>query len=191
MKELCRASIVFVILTIATGLAYPFAITGLCRLFFSDKAGGGLVFVEGKAVGSSLIGQRFTSPDYFHGRPSANDYDAANSGGSNAGPGNAKFLEAVASRVNKVREENSLAPDVPVPPDLVLSSASGLDPDISYEAALMQVPRIARARKIPEPDLRNLVEGVAERQYFGGNLRINVLRLNLKLDTVATRQVTP
>jgi potassium-transporting ATPase KdpC subunit len=185
MKELCRASIVFVILAVVTGLAYPFAITGLSRLFFSDRAAGSLVFVEGKTVGSSLIGQKFTSPGHFYGRPSANDYDAANSGGTNAGPGNAKFLEEVAARVNRARVENGLSPDAPVPPDLVLSSASGLDPDITYEAALIQVPRVAGARKIPETDLRNLVDGVAERQYFGGSRRVNVLDLNLKLDAMA------
>jgi K+-transporting ATPase ATPase C chain len=186
MKELCRASIVFFTFTIVTGLAYPFAITGLSRLLFSDKSAGSLVFVEGTAKGSSLIGQSFTSPGYFHGRPSANRYDAANSGGSNAGPGNAKFLEEVASRVSRIRNENSLLPGTPLPPDLVLSSASGLDPDISYEAALIQIPRVATARKLPESDLRKLLEGVAKRQYFGGTRRVNVLKLNLKLDAIGS-----
>jgi K+-transporting ATPase ATPase C chain len=186
MKEFCRASVVFLIFTIATGLAYPFAITGLSQLFFSDKAAGSLVFVGGKAVGSSLLGQKFTSPGYFHGRPSSTGYDAANSGGTNAGPGNAKFLEEVASRVNKIRMENGLLPDAPVPPDLVLSSASGLDPDVSYEGALAQVARVARARRIAEPDLKGLVDGVAAQQYFGGDRKVNVLNLNLKLDAIGS-----
>jgi len=135
MKESVRALLIFLVFSVAAGIAYPLGITGLARLFFKEKATGSLVTDQGRAVGSALIGQKFTGARYFHGRPSANDYDAANSGGDNFGPANRKYLEEVAGRVKKTRSENGLGPDAPVPADLVLASASGLDPHISPEAA--------------------------------------------------------
>jgi potassium-transporting ATPase KdpC subunit len=183
MKIFKRTLIFFILFSVLTGLAYPLLITGLCQLIFPHKANGSLVVAKGKAVGSDLIGQNFTSPNFFNGRPSAIEkpYDASNSGASNFGPSNAKFLEEVKKRISKVREENGLRPDAPVPADLVLASGSGLDPHISLDAALIQVPRVANARKLPEAQVRETVEKLAETPFLGlaGEKRVNVLKLNL------------
>ncbi len=168
----------------------PLLITGLCQLIFPHKANGSLIVANGKIVGSNLIGQSFTSPKYFNGRPSAIEkpYDASNSGGSNFGPSNAKFLEEVGKRIGKVRQENSLNPGAPVPADLVLASGSGLDPDISLDAAMIQVPRVAKARNLPEAQVRETVEKLAETPFLGlaGQKRVNVVQLNLALDALVT-----
>jgi K+-transporting ATPase ATPase C chain len=182
MKESVRALLIFLVFSVAAGIAYPLGITGLARLFFKEKATGSLVTDQGRVVGSALIGQKFTGARYFHGRPSANDYDAANSGGDNFGPANRKYLEEVAGRVKKTRSENGLGPDAPVPADLVLASASGLDPHISPEAALVQAPRVAAARGLEPETLKGLVLSTAEGRYPWEQPRINVLRLNLALD---------
>jgi K+-transporting ATPase ATPase C chain len=192
MREFTRAILIFVTMTVLLGLAYPFAMTGISQLFFREKANGSLVVSDNRVAGSSLIGQNFTNPKYFHGRPSAMEkpYDASNSGGTNFGPSNAKFLEEVAKRIEKVRKENVLDPAAPMPADLVLASASGLDPHISVEAAMLQVPRIAKARELQESEVQDALQGSAEGPLFGflGDRRINVLRLNMSLDERSRRK---
>ncbi len=182
MRELIRSLLIFVVLSLLTGLAYPSLMTGLSRLLFPGKAAGSLVTDRGHVVGSGLIGQKFTTARYFHGRPSAVDYDASTSGGTNFGPANAKFLQEVKGRVEATRRENNLSPDSAIPADLVLASGSGLDPDISVEGALLQIPRVAKARAVSEEVLRNLVEGMAEGQHAWGEARVNLLRLNMATD---------
>jgi len=196
-----RPAIVFVIaLTLITGVVYPFAITGIAQVIFPYKAQGSLVERDGKVVGSALIGQEFTSDAYFHGRPSAttapdpNDstktvpapYNAANSGGSNLGPTSKSLIERIQGDIEKLKQEN---PSAQVPVDLVTTSGSGLDPHISPEAALFQVPRVAKARDLPENRLRQLVAENTSDRFVGllGEPRVNVLELNLALDRVAAR----
>jgi len=182
MGELIRALLIFLVLTLMTGLAYPLGITGLSRLFFPGKAAGSLVVDRGRLVGSALIGQKFTTARYFHGRPSANDYDASNSGGTNFGPANAKYIEEVAGRVKKMRSENGLNPEVPIPADLVLASASGLDPHITVQAALVQAPRIAASRGLAPEVVAGLIEATADGEYPGEQPKVNVLMLNMATD---------
>ncbi len=182
MRELIRALFIFLVLTVMTGLAYPLGITGLARLFFAEKAGGSMVVDRGQVVGSALIGQKFAAAHYFHGRPSANDYDASNSGGTNFGPANAKYIEEVAARVATTRGENGLGPAALVPADLVLASASGLDPHITIEAALVQAPRVAASRGLAPEVLAGLIESTAEGEYLWQQPKVNVLRLNMATD---------
>jgi K+-transporting ATPase ATPase C chain len=149
-----------------------------------DKASGSLLYVNGTVVGSELIGQNFTSPGYFRGRPSAVGYAGNNSGASNYGPTSAKLMEQVLQRVEQVRHENGLLPNASVPADLVLASGSGLDPHISPESALLQVQRVAKARGLDDSNVRTLVEEHIESLQFGilGQHKVNVLKLNLALD---------
>ena len=188
MRAFIRTLLLFALFTVLTGLVYPFFITGLCQLIFPYKADGSLIVASGKIVGSNLIGQNFTSPKYFNGRPSAIEkpYDASNSGASNFGPSNAKFLEEVGKRIAKVRRENGLGPDATIPADLVLASGSGLDPHISLDGALIQVPRVAKTRKLPEAQVRETVERLAETPFLGltGQKKVNVVQLNLALDAL-------
>jgi potassium-transporting ATPase KdpC subunit len=196
-----RPAIVFIIaLALITGVAYPFAVTGLARVIFPDQARGSLLARDGKVVGSALIGQEFTGEEYFHGRPSAttapdpNDpaktvpapYNAANSGGSNLGPTNKSLIERIQGDIAKLQQEN---PPAQVPADLVTTSGGGLDPDISPEAALFEVPRVAKARNLPENRLRQLVAENTGDRFVGlfGEPRVNVLELNLALDRTAAR----
>jgi K+-transporting ATPase ATPase C chain len=188
MRAFQRALLGFIVLSVLTGLVYPFAVTGLARLLFPEKAEGSLVSIKGKVVGSSLIGQKFSSAQYFHSRPSASDYDATNSGGTNFGPSNGKFIEEVAKRLVRLREEDGLSPAAPVPADLVLASASGLDPDISLEGALLQAERVAKARGLSSQRVSALVLASAERLYGPGSSEtVNVLDLNLSLDALEKR----
>jgi K+-transporting ATPase ATPase C chain len=201
MLKQIRPAIVFIVaLTLITGVAYPFAMTGIARAIFPNQSQGSLVERDGKVVGSALIGQEFKGDGYFHGRPSAtvapdpNDstktvsapYNAANSGGSNLGPTNKSLIERVQGDLEKLKQENGSGQ---VPIDMVTSSASGLDPHISPAAALFQVPRVAKARNMPEDRLRQLVDEHTEARAFGllGEPRVNVLALNLALDRAATR----
>ena len=188
MRAFQRALLGFIVLSVLTGLVYPFAVTGLARLLFPEKAEGSLVLIKGKAVGSSLIGQKFSSAQYFHSRPSASDYDATNSGGTNFGPSSGKFIEEVAKRLVRLREEDELSPAAPVPADLVLASASGLDPDITLEGALLQSERVAKARGLSRQRVSALVLASAERLYGPGSSEmVNVLDLNLSLDALEKR----
>ncbi|HEX6622885.1 MAG TPA: potassium-transporting ATPase subunit KdpC [Pyrinomonadaceae bacterium] len=186
-KNLVTASLMTVVTVVILGLVYPLAVTGLARLVFADKADGQLLRRgDGTVVGSSLIGQPFSSPGYFRPRPSAAGsvgYDAGASGGSNLGPTNRKLIERVKADVEKLHAEN---PGAAVPVDLVTTSASGLDPHVSPAAAELQVPRVARERGMREEDLRRLVAAHSEGRQFGilGEPRVNVLLLNLALDGI-------
>jgi potassium-transporting ATPase KdpC subunit len=182
-RNLITAVLMTVLTTALVGVAYPLAVTGLAQALFPDKANGQLIVRNGRAIGSRIIGQAFSSPGYFRSRPSAAGagYDAASSGGTNLGPTNKKLVDAVKAAVDAARIEN---PSSPVPIDLVTASASGLDPHISPATALFQVPRVARERRISEDELRRLVTAHTEGRQFGflGEPVVNVLPLNLALD---------
>lgn len=200
LKEIRPAIIVLVVLTLITGLAYPLAITAIAGVIFPKQAQGSLIEKDGKVIGSALIGQEFKDDEYFHGRPSATSapdpadstktvpapYNAANSSGSNLGPTSKALNDRVKEDVDKLKAENSSAA---VPIDLVTTSASGLDPDISPDGALFQVPRIAKARNMPEDRVRQLVMEKIEGRFAGflGEPRINVLGLNLALDSATSK----
>ena len=197
-REIRPAIVVLVALTIITGVIYPLAMTGIAGVVFPHQAEGSLIERDGRIVGSTLIGQEFKSDRYFHGRPSATTapdpadatktvaapYNAANSGGSNLGPSNKALIDRVQADLDKLGKEN---PAATVPVDLVTTSGSGLDPDISPEAAYFQVPRVAKARKLAEDRVRQLVSDHVEDRFFGilGEPRVNVLLLNLALDQLA------
>jgi K+-transporting ATPase ATPase C chain len=185
-KNLITAVLMTLATTILLGIVYPLVVTGIARVAFPDKANGQLIQRDGKTVGSRIIGQPFTGPGYFHSRPSAagtNGYDAANSGGSNLGPTNKTLIDRVRQSADALQAEN---PGKPVPVDLVTTSASGLDPDMTPAAAEFQVRRVARERGMSEDQLQRLVaKHTAGRQAgFLGEARVNVLELNLELDEV-------
>jgi K+-transporting ATPase ATPase C chain len=195
LKEIRPAIVLVIALTLITGLIYPLAMTGIAGVIFPYQAQGSLIEKDGKVVGSALIGQLFTDDKYFHGRPSATNtpdpkdpsktidapYNAANSAGSNLGPTNKTLIERAKGDLEKLKEEN---PSAQVPIDLVTTTGSGLDPHISPEAAYFQVPRVAKARNLPEERVRAVVDGQIEGRTFGllGEPRVNVLNLNLALD---------
>ncbi len=182
MKYLRPAVFLFILFSAGTGLVYPFLVTGVANLFFSHRAHGSLIMHDHRVVGSELIGQVFTGPRYFHGRPSANKYDGTNSGGTNYAPSNAGYLKDTAARVREVRSTENLPADATVPADLVLASASGLDPDISLQSALIQAPRVAAVRGLSQRRVTEIVRTTATRWYAGGPERVNVLTLNLAMD---------
>jgi potassium-transporting ATPase KdpC subunit len=198
LREIRPAIVLLLLLTAVTGLVYPLAITAIAGVIFPDQAQGSLIEKDGKVVGSALIGQEFKEDKYFHGRlsatvaPDPNDssktvsapYNAANSGGSNLGPTSKALNDRIKEDVEKLKAEN---PSQPVPIDLVTTSGSGLDPDISPEGALFQVPRVAKARNLPEAQVRQLVEANTKGRFAGvlGEPRVNVLVLNLALDAAS------
>jgi len=198
LKEIRPAIVLIIALTVITGLIYPLVMTGIAGTIFPRQAQGSLIAKDGKVIGSALIGQVFADDKYFHGRPSATNtpdpkdptktvdapYNAANSGGSNLGPTNKALIDRVKGDVDKLKEENASAP---VPQDLVTTSGSGLDPHISPDGAFFQVPRVAKARSMPEDRVRQLVEEHVEGRTLGllGEPRVNVLALNLALDQAA------
>jgi K+-transporting ATPase ATPase C chain len=200
LKEIRPAIILLLSLTVITGLGYPLALTAISSVIFPKQAHGSLIARDGKVIGSALIGQEFKGDQYFHGRPSATTapdpadssksgpapYNAANSGGSNLGPTSKALADRVKEDVEKLKSEN---PSMPVPVDLVTSSGSGLDPDISPEGAAFQVARVAKARNMPEDKVRELVAQNTKARLVGiiGEPRVNVLVLNLALDAASTK----
>jgi K+-transporting ATPase ATPase C chain len=200
LREIRPAIVMILLMTVLTGLAYPLAMTGIAQVAFPYQANGSLIEKDKKVIGSALIGQNFTKAEYFHGRPSATTdtdpadstktvpapYNAGNSSGSNVGPTSKALIERVQADVEKLKAEN---PNTPIPIDLVTTSASGLDPDISPEAAMFQVARVAKARNLDEGQVRRLVQLHTDVRTFGiiGEPRVNVLQLNMALDGLKAR----
>ena len=192
MLQLKRSILVFAGLSVICGLIYPLGITAVSQAIFPRQSNVSVIKNGDIVIGSHLIGQLFTRAEYFHGRPSATDppYGASNSSGSNLAPSSVKLLEQVKVRLEQIRQENGLPSNMPVPADLILASASGLDPHISAEAALLQAPRIFKERKIPQSVIEKIVEQNVENPFLGiwGMQRVNVLRLNIALDSIKVQR---
>jgi K+-transporting ATPase ATPase C chain len=188
-KHLITALLMTITMTILLGLIYPLLLTGMAQVLFHDKANGQILHRNGEAIGSRIIGQPFTSAKYFHSRPSSagTGYDAANSGGTNFASTNQKLIDRVQADAKSLHDEN---PAQPIPVDLITTSASGLDPEISPAAAEFQIPRVARERGIPEASLRDLVQKHTSQRDLGllGEPRVSVLELNLALDDLSPKR---
>jgi K+-transporting ATPase ATPase C chain len=193
LRQFRPAIMLTILLTLILGIAYPLATTGVAQALFPSQANGSLVYVNGKPIGSKLIGQYWTQPQYFHGRPSVTNnlqgtpapYEADNSAGSNQGPTNQALITTVQQRIDALKAENpDVPPGTPIPVDLVTASASGLDPNISVAGAYYQIPRIAKARGLSQDTVRRIVDAHVEGRFLGlfGEPRVNVLQLNLALD---------
>ncbi len=193
IKHIRPALMLTILFVIVTGMIYPGIVTGIAQVVFPNQANGSLVYANGQPIGSELIGQYWTSPTYFHGRPSATSnpstgqsspYEADNSTASNLGPTNAKLVGNVANSADQFRKENDLSPNTPLPSDIVTTSASGLDPDISSEAANLQVKRVARIRHLDVNRVQQLVTDHTQGRFLWifGEPHVNVLDLNLALD---------
>jgi K+-transporting ATPase ATPase C chain len=199
LRQLRPAILLTILLTLLAGILYPLVTTGVAQALFPSQANGSLVYQNGKPVGSRLIGQYWTQPQYFHGRPSATlnlqgtpaPYEADNSGGSNLGPTNSALVQTVQQRIAALKQENPDVPaGTPIPVDLVTASASGLDPDISVAAAYYQIPRVAKARGMSQTAVRAIVDQHITGRFLGlfGEPRVNVLDLNLALDAASGSQ---
>lgn len=185
MKNLLQSLKIYLFLTLVLGLVYPLCITLIAQILFPFQANGSLINIKGQIIGSTLIGQSFVDPKYFHSRPSAIDYDSAVSGASNLAPSSAKLLEITKQKIDRVRMENSLGKRS-LPADMLLSSASGIDPHISIENALIQAKRIAKIRKLSWDKVNNLIADNTDKKFteFWGRWAVNVLKLNIALDKV-------
>lgn len=196
LRQFRPAIVLTLALTLIVGILYPVVTTGVAQVFFNGQANGSLVYQNGKPVASKLIGQYWTQPQYFHGRPSATlnpqgtpaPYEADNSAGSNLGPTNSALTKTVQQQINELKQENPDVPaGTPIPVDLVTSSASGLDPDISVAGAYYQIPRIAKARGMSQAAVRGIVDQHITGRFLGlfGEPRVNVLDVNLALDAAS------
>ncbi len=172
-------------MSVMLGILYPVIMTGIAKSAFPSKSAGSLVKTDDRVSGSALIGQLFAGRMYFQGRPSAVNYNSANSGGSNLGPTNKKLIDQAAANADTIRKENNLPQDAKIPADLVLASGSGLDPHISVESAVLQVKRIASERNMNESDIMNIITNNTEKRYFNifGDSFVNILKLNIALDS--------
>lgn len=182
MKTLKNAVMVFAVFTLLLGVVYPLTVTAVAQIVFPHQANGNLIIENGTIVGSELIGQNFTGPQYFHGRPSVIDYNSSTSSGSNLGPTNQKLIDEVNQRINEIKEEDGLNSSAILPSDIVFASASGLEPYISLDSAMIQVPRIARARGISEAEVIRIINENEEHPIGSSTMVVNVLKLNLALN---------
>jgi K+-transporting ATPase ATPase C chain len=189
MKILIRPLKAYVILTILLGLMYPLIVTMLAQAMMPLQANGSLALKNGAVAGSFLIGQEFTKPEYFHARPSANNYDGVASGGTNLGPTSRKLMEGAAASAAKARAEYPMSAGLPLPADMVLASASGLDPHISKENAVFQAPRVAGLRGVSADEIYKMIEAATDPDFLGiwGRPGVNVLKLNIALDARKNR----
>ena len=189
MKKLMRSIRAYIVFSLLLGLAYPLLITFLAQVTMSDKANGSLIRRGGRIIGSRLIGQNFAGPGYFHGRPSANACDGANSGGANLGPSSQKLMSIAEERIKQVRRENGVPAGMPVPGDMVLASASGLDPHISRENAAFQAKRVSKIRNISSAEMDKLLAKNTDPDFLGlwGCSSVNVLGLNTDVDGLAAK----
>ncbi len=184
IKQIKRSFLIFIVFSVITGLIYSLSITVFAQIVCPYKANGSLITVNGKIAGSELIGQNFSKPEYVHGRPSAVNYDGGSSGGANFGPTNKKLIDRVEGLIKQIEGENKISSDKKIPADLVLASASGLDPHVSPAAAMIQVKRVAEARGLSEGVVDNLIRKNTEHQFLGQQV-VNVLKLNIALDEIS------
>ncbi len=184
IKQIKTSFLIFIVFSVITGLIYPFSITVVAQIVFPYQAKGSVIKLNGKVIGSELIGQNFSKPEYFHGRPSAINYDGGTSGGSNFGPVNKKLIDRVEACIKEIESENKISSHEKISADLVMASASGLDPHISPASAMIQVKRVAQARGLSEGAVDNLIRKNTENQFLGQQV-VNVLKLNIALDEIA------